>query len=200
MSIHLFRYISKVRPKDNAKVEAIFEATIGLTGELGLDKLTISAIANRADIASGTLYIYFDGKEQLLNELYKSLMQKGTLSLLPSITHLPLKKQLMSIWASVLKFRVVNSADVVFMHQFRYSSLISGEAKNLDERFLGHVSRLLNAGKKECIIKDVDNELLFPLLYGYVNSLARDMVSKNITLTETLIETTFGICWDAIKA
>src|SRR6056297_1713188 len=145
----------------------------------------MSAIAKRADVASGTLYIYFDGKEQLLNELYKSLMQRGTLSLLPSIMHLPLKKQLMIIWSSVLEFRIAHSADVAFMHQFRYSSLISGESKNLDERFLGHVSRLLNAGKKEFIIKDVENEFLFPLLYGYINSLARDMVSKKIALTET---------------
>lgn len=189
-----------MRLKDDAKIEAIFEAAVSLTGELGLDRLTMSAIAKRANIASGTLYVYFDGKEQLLNELYKNLMLRGTLSLLPSISHLPLKRQLMAIWSSVLHFRVANSAQVAFMHQFRYSSLISYDARNLDEKFLEHVSRLLNEGKKEYIVKDVENEFLFPLLYGYVNSLARDMVSKNIALTDTVVDTTFGICWDALKA
>ncbi|NNE76978.1 MAG: TetR/AcrR family transcriptional regulator [Pricia sp.] len=189
-----------MRLRDDTKIETIFKATISLTGEVGLDKLTMSAIAKRADIAIGTLYIYFEGKDQLLNALYKELILKGTLSLLPSIAHLPLKKQLFTIWANVLKFRIDNSSQVAFMHQFRYSSIISDEAKNLDEQFVKHVSELLEAGKSEFIVKDIDNDLLFPLLYGYVNNLARHLVEKNIKLSEKIIDQTFGICWDAIKA
>lgn len=160
----------------------------------------MSSIADKANIASGTLYIYFDSKEQLLNELYKNLMLKGTFALLPSIAHLPLKHQLFTIWSNVLKFRISNSSQVAFMHQFRYSSLISEESKMMDEQFVDHILKLLNAGKKELIVKDVDNDILFPLLYGYVNNLARHFTAKEIKLTEKMIEQTFGICWDALKS
>lgn len=189
-----------MRLKDDAKIEAIFEAAVALTGQQGLDRLTMSAIAKRAKIASGTLYIYFNGKDQLLNELYRHLMLKGTLSLLPSISHLPLKQQLYTIWSNVLKFRISNSSQVAFMHQFRYSSFISEESRKMDEQFVNHVVALLNAGKQELIVKDMDNDILFPLLYGYVNNLARHFTSKKKELTEKIIVQTFGICWDAIKA
>lgn len=189
-----------MRLKDDAKIDAIFDATISLTGEVGLNKLTMSSIAERANMASGTLYIYFEGKEQLLNELYKTLMLKGTLSLLPSISHLPLKKQLQTIWSNVLKFRISNSSQVIFMHQFRYSPLISHEALQLDEQFVAHIVKLLDEGKKELIVKAIDNDFLFPLLYGYANNLARHLTAKKIQLTEKICDQTFGICWDALRA
>lgn len=175
-------------------------AAIELTGEKGLNALTMSSIAKRAKIASGTLYIYFDSKEQLLNELHEHLMLKGTLSLLPSIAHLPLKQQMLTIWSNVLKFRMSNNSEVVFMHEFRYSPLISNNARELDEKFEGYVMQLLNAGKKEFIIKEMDNDLLFPLLYGYIDNLARHLTARKVKLTEAIITKTFGICWDAIKS
>ena len=189
-----------MRLKDDAKTEAIFEATVALTSQESLNGLTMSAIAKKAKIASGTLYIYFEGKEQLLNELYKHLMIKGTLSLLPSISHLPLKQQLFTIWSNVLRFRISNSSQVDFMHQFKYSSFISEESRKMDEQFVGHVVALLNAGKKEFIVKDMDSNILLPLLYGYVDNLARHFTLKKINLTEKIVEQTFVICWDAVKA
>ncbi|WP_209406143.1 TetR/AcrR family transcriptional regulator [Pseudozobellia sp. WGM2] len=189
-----------MRLKDDAKVEAIFNATIELTGEVGLNRLTMSAIATRAKIASGTLYIYFNGKEQLLNNLYKRLISEGTLSLLPAITHLPIKQQIFNIWSSVLKFRMDNTSEVAFMHEFRYSPLISDKAKEMDKEFVLHVLRLLNEGKKELIVKDLDNDVLFPLLYGYVDNLARHLTHKKIKLTPEIVRQTFQVCWDAIKA
>jgi len=189
-----------VRLKDDGKIEAIFEATIALTSTKGLNGLTMSAIAKKAKIASGTLYIYFEGKEQLLNELYRYLMLKGTLSLLPSIAHLPLKQQLFTIWSNVLKFRISNSSQAAFLHQFRYSSFLSEESRKVDEQFVGHLVAFLNAGKKEFIVKDMDNNILIPLMYGYVNNLARHLALKKIKMTEKIVEQTFVICWDAIKA
>ena len=189
-----------MRIKDNTKVNAIFEATTELTSELGLSNLTMSSIAKRAKMACGTLYIYFDSKEQLLNELYKHLLLSGTFSMLPSIQHFPLKKQFSVIWSNVLQFRVSNSSEVVFMHQFRYSSFVSEETSNLDEQFLNFIRGLLDRGKQELIIKDIDNGLLVPLLYGYANTLARQLVLDRTELTQEKIEQSFQVCWDAIKS
>ncbi|MUH37354.1 TetR/AcrR family transcriptional regulator [Zobellia amurskyensis] len=189
-----------MRVKDDTKVNTIFEATTKLTSELGLSRLTMSSIAKKAKMACGTLYIYFDSKEQLLNELYKHLLISGTLSLLPSIQHLPLKKQFFVIWSNVLKFRVSNSCEVIFMHQFRYSSFVSEETSNLDKQFLNFIKDLLDQGKEELIIKNMDNCLLVPLLYGYANTLARQMAIDKVVLTDAIIEQSFHVCWDAIKS
>ncbi|AYN66991.1 TetR/AcrR family transcriptional regulator [Euzebyella marina] len=200
MCIRLNCYLSCVRLKDDAKIEAIFNSAIELTEEIGLNKLTMSAIADKANIASGTLYVYFNSKEQLLNDLYKRLISEGTLSLLPAISHLPIKQQLFNIWSNVLNFRMANSAEVAFMHEFRYSPYLSDDAKMMDREFVLHILKLLDAGKEELIVKDLSNDILLPLMYGYVDNLARHLVYKNIGLTPEIIRQTFTICWDAIKA
>ncbi|MGI8952089.1 MAG: TetR/AcrR family transcriptional regulator [Chitinophagaceae bacterium] len=38
--------------------------------EKGLAGITINKIASRASLATGTVYIYFDSKDKLVNELY----------------------------------------------------------------------------------------------------------------------------------
>ncbi|WP_194526283.1 TetR/AcrR family transcriptional regulator [Zobellia roscoffensis] len=189
-----------MRVKDDTKISTIFEATVELTSEVGLNKLTMSSIAEKAQLASGTLYIYFDSKEKLLNELYKHLLVRGTLSLLPSVQHLPLKKQFWVIWSNVLKLCVSNSSEVVFMHQFRYSSYVSEETNELDEQFLSYLKTMLNKGKEELIVKNIDNRLMISLLYGYANTFSRQLVKDKIELTDSLMEQSFRVCWDAIKS
>ncbi|MBU2947245.1 TetR/AcrR family transcriptional regulator [Zobellia uliginosa] len=189
-----------MRLKDDTKINSIFKAATELTSEVGLDKLTMSSIAKKAKVAAGTLYIYFDSKEQLLNELYMHLLMGGTLSILPSIQHLPLKKQFQVIWSNVLKFRVSNSSEVIFMHQFRYSSYVSAESNKLDEQFISFINNLLDRGKEELIVKDIDNDLIIPMLYGYANTLARQLSLDKVDVTDEIINQTFSICWDAIKS
>lgn len=189
-----------MRLKDNKKKEAIFNAAIELTGELGLNKITMSAIAEKAQVASGTLYIYFSSKEQLFNELYKRLISEGTLSILPAVEHLPIKQQLFTIWSNVLEFRTSNTAEVAFMHEFRYSPLLDEDTKKIDGLFVDHIRGLLEAGREELIVKNLSDDILIPLMYGYVDNLARHLTYKGIKLTPEIVRQTFIICWDAIKA
>ncbi|NAS11758.1 TetR/AcrR family transcriptional regulator [Poritiphilus flavus] len=189
-----------MKPKDGKKVTAIYDATVALIGEVGLAGLRMSAIAEKAKLASGTLYIYFESKEHLLNALYSKIMMEGTIQLLPNITHLPVKKQLYVIWESVIRFRYGRNDEMIFLDQFRYSPMISEENSKLTEKFISHVEKMLDSGKEEMIVKELDNHFLIPLLYGYANDLSRYLVVRNVALTEEVITRSFGICWDAIKA
>ncbi len=186
--------------KDERKVTAIYAATVALVGEVGLAGLRMSAIAEKAKLASGTLYIYFESKEHLLNELYQHIMMSGTIQLLPNITHLPMKMQFNVIWESVIRFRYQRKDEVLFLDQFRYSPMLSEENSKLTERFISHISKLLDLGKEQMIVKSWSNDLLIPLLYGYANDLARYLAVRKVALTDEIVEQTFKICWDAIKA
>jgi AcrR family transcriptional regulator len=64
-----------VKPRDEHKIEQIFQATLVLVKEKGLAGITMGEIARAAKIATGTLYIYFESKEQLINELFTSVAE-----------------------------------------------------------------------------------------------------------------------------
>ncbi|MFT4664682.1 MAG: AcrR family transcriptional regulator [Gammaproteobacteria bacterium] len=120
-----------MRPRDDQKIEAIFNATLKLSGSYGLSGLTMNKIAKEARIAHGTLYIYFENKELLINELYKNIHKQRSFSKMSTIAHLPLKEQLCSLWESSLKYRLNNPFLLIFATPFIISPFISPECKKL---------------------------------------------------------------------
>src|SRR6478736_3876176 len=53
------------------KREAILEAALELFAERTFDGTAVPLIAERAGVAAGTIYRYFDSKEALVNALYR---------------------------------------------------------------------------------------------------------------------------------
>ena len=57
-----------VKPRDQRRRE-ILEAAADLFGQLGYDVTTVQGIAAQADVAAGTVYLYFPSKEAILDAL-----------------------------------------------------------------------------------------------------------------------------------
>lgn len=185
--------------KDEKKIEAIFDATLKLTSTVGIAGLKMSQIAKEAQIASGTLYIYFESKEELLNSLYSHLIAQGTLRKIPQLSKLPVKEQLAKLWESTLTFRVDNHSKIVFLEQFLVSPFISKEAKKQTRQFTDHIKKLMDKGKEEGLIKNMKSSILFACLAGSVREFAIEKVRKNKRANKKYIEQTFNLVWDAIK-
>ena len=62
--------------KENSKEQRIFEAALKLFVERGVDNTSISLISKEAGIATGTIYLYFENKMDLINKLYISKKKK----------------------------------------------------------------------------------------------------------------------------
>ena len=59
-----------MRCKDESKVDAIYKATLTLVKDRGLAGITMCDISKEASIATGTLYIYFKNKDELIKALF----------------------------------------------------------------------------------------------------------------------------------
>src|SRR5512136_2160442 len=55
------------------KREAVMQAALELVGENGFHGSPMALIAERAGVAAGTIYRFFDGKETLIKEIHASL-------------------------------------------------------------------------------------------------------------------------------
>ncbi|MEO1031212.1 MAG: helix-turn-helix domain-containing protein, partial [Bacteroidota bacterium] len=74
-----------MRTKDENKLMAIFDATVHLTATVGIAGLKMSLIAKEAEIAAGTIYLYYKNKKDLLNAVYKNLKSEGIFSVMGKI-------------------------------------------------------------------------------------------------------------------
>jgi len=59
-----------LKQRDDKKTDQIFQAALGLVKEKGLAGITMCEIAKEAGMATGTLYIYFKNKDELINILF----------------------------------------------------------------------------------------------------------------------------------
>src|SRR5215217_9468150 len=66
-----------MRLKDESIIDAIFDATLTLVKERGLAGITMCDISKEASIATGTLYIYFKNKDELIRALFTECRQKS---------------------------------------------------------------------------------------------------------------------------
>lgn len=56
------------------KLELLFEAATRRFGEYGYSESTVESIAEEAGVSKGTLYYYFDSKEELFLQLFRNLI------------------------------------------------------------------------------------------------------------------------------
>ncbi len=63
------------RALDGMMKEAIFEATIAVLSEHGLEGMTMDRVASAAGVAKGSVYNYFDSKKELLEFVHTKLFE-----------------------------------------------------------------------------------------------------------------------------
>ncbi|WP_344929449.1 TetR/AcrR family transcriptional regulator [Aquimarina addita] len=182
------------------RLHQIFDATLQLTGKVGIAGLKMSSIAKEASIATGTLYIYFKNKEELLNALYFKLQNESAPAIIQDIHHLAINIQLYKMWKIALERLVDNNLRIVFLEQFVISPYISESNKKIDIGFKNYLKQILEQGKSENLIKNLDNDMLISLIIGFVRSFSTHIVNdRNGCLSEKSIDESFSLCWNAIK-
>lgn len=190
-----------MKEKDPRKETAIFEATLDLVAEVGLTGLKMANIAKQAQIASGTLYLYFASKEDLLNALYRKLKtDEAALGTGDASSQLPLKLRIRQIWAKALQYRLDHYREGVFIEQFYRSPYVSEESKQVSAQATRYIFDLLAEGKQHLIFKPVADEWFICLLIGYLKEVVTHCRLHQLSLTPELIDTSFSLCWDAMKA
>lgn len=190
-----------MRSKDYSKIDLVFRAGLKLIVKEGIAGLTMSKLAKQAGIATGTLYIYFKSKEELLNKLYDKLQAESKQRFMKGYDpDEPFRTGLKRVWLNYLKHRIEHYEESVFLEQYYRSPFITAEQKQVAESMKQPVKELIQRGKDEKLVKkDFDNEMLFLALLGFIRELADEHVTNVYILNEENTEKAFRLAWDTIK-
>jgi AcrR family transcriptional regulator len=191
-----------MRHEDPAKERAIFAATLELIGEVGLSGLKMAAIAKRAGLGTGTLYLYFQDKEDLLNILYRDLVwQQDYLTMRPGEdSGVPYKARLKACWQETLEFQWRHFEGSLFVEQFQRSPYITEQSKAAAQEATQYLSDLLAEGQRNLEIKDMEIDVLRCLLDGFVKETIAMCKRQSRSISPGLVDSTFALCWDALRA
>ena len=87
------------------KRTAILDATLRLISKNGFHGTAMSKVAKEAGVSAGIIYHYFDGKDDLIDELYKSVKRDSAKATLQNYDqNQPLRIQIRQIWENIFRF------------------------------------------------------------------------------------------------
>lgn len=182
------------------KQDAIFAATLKLVSERGFHDAPTSLIAREAGVGVGTIYRYFENKEDLIDKLYQRLMLQSARAMLAGYSaELPLWERFRRIWINVARFYVGHPLEIAFMEQYTNSPFLKPETADAQARYLAPVYEFIEKGVYEGVLKDLPPEIFASLTLEVAISLAKKHRYGTITLDDDTLERAVDACWDAVK-
>ncbi len=158
----------------------------------------MSAIAKAAGTGMGTIYNYFPNKDILINELFVSIKKREKQVYSTFHPDQPVKTQFEDHFTSIIDFFLANRAYFEFMEQLQASPIITEESRNIGAEAIGSVYQLLDKGKRDRIIKNIDTDELLLFIGGTVLSYLRWYFNQSSTKKSSR-ENQLRLVWDAIR-
>jgi TetR/AcrR family transcriptional repressor of multidrug resistance operon len=180
------------------KKQAIFESALGLIRDHGFHGAPMSLVASNAGVAAGTVYHYFESKEQLICELYEynraRIMGVIESAVVETATY---KENFFNIWASLCHFYVKEPNILIFFEQFVNSPFNVSKSPNFSR---GKLYQFLGQGIRKKYLKPIKPEILLVLMMGSINSTAKLQLFGKFRVTKHDLRNICGIFWDGIAS
>jgi len=160
-----------MRKKDDEKAKSIKEAVIKLILQEGFHGTSISKIAKEAGVSPATVYIYFDNKEIMLQDIYHEYSEEIFDYIFKRVDKGMGGQQLIEILVrSYYNFIQEHKEVFNFVEQF---STCPSLASNCSEiKGICNINNFILEMKKNHIIKDYNNDNLIAMIFYPVKSIA----------------------------
>lgn len=189
------------RTRDDTKVKAIFEATLRRVLKTGFNGLKMADVAKAARMATGTLYIYFKNKEELINQLYLQSKAAKVEQMMGAFNvsddyETAFKK----LWLRYLNLSLQEPERMIFIEQFTHSSYLAEKTKRQGDALLQPIEAFLQQGVRAGILRKIPVSLMVGQLLGPVNEIVKLHYHKQLKMTPALQQQAFQMAWNSVKA
>ncbi len=170
---------SRKKPKKGAsqeKRERILQAAIRVFAEKGFYATRVSEIAKAAGVADGTIYLYFENKDDVLISIFEDRINK-LLEILQGVVEGPEAledkiRRIVELQLGLLRGQR-DLAEVVTVNLRQSSRLLKQYAAPLFNKYLELIAGLIAQGQKEGLLRaDVSPRLAARSLWGALDGIA----------------------------
>ncbi|PKP13487.1 MAG: TetR family transcriptional regulator [Bacteroidetes bacterium HGW-Bacteroidetes-3] len=189
------------RTKSNEKRIALLNATLYLVNNNGFHDAPMSKIAKMAGVSPATIYIYFENKQDLINQLY--LENKASFSeaaFKDYAVNLSVKNGFELIWRNIAHYKLNQIEEANFLSQCdNIATMVDEESRQEGLKNLQPLLDLWERGQKEGIIKNISPYLLYAYTIYPLAFLMTMQKRNDFELTETNLSEAFDSAWNTIK-
>lgn len=188
-----------MREKDTNKKNSIFEATLELINTQGLANLSMAKIAKLANVSPATIYIYFENKDALINQLYLKTKQEMSAAVFAQVdASQDLKQQYCQILRNFIVFIMESKKEFLFLEQLQNVPVIAEKTQEETDELFSALVELYALGIEQGRLKDVDLRILATATSSIAMEYVKSVHKGLFTGSEQEITQIIAICWDAV--
>lgn len=179
------------------KKRLIFESALTLIRERGFHGAPMSQVAANAGVAAGTIYHYFDGKDDLIRALYAYNIDR-VIEVVNEASAVgeTRKERFFNIWNRLYHFYIDNDKVLVFFEQYLNSPYNTDRSP---DHYRGTLYDFFRKGMDEGEITRAKPELLLMLIFGSVSSAAKLKLFGKVRLVQSDLDKVAAILWKGIS-
>ena len=187
------------RPKSEEKRNAILDAATRLFAERGLTAAPTSEISKQAGVAEGTLFTYFQTKDDLINALYREIKLELADAMMSDF---PRKKsvgtRLRHVWDRWVNWGVANPEQQKVLAQLTVSEVLTKESRDAGSApFVEFQKMIRDAIEQRVFRNDVPVELISRSLAALVEATI-DLTVSNRSKAKQYRDSGFQMFWAGI--
>lgn len=195
VSVHSKSIIVACMPN---KRDHILIATRDLIFEQGLQDISMSQIAQRAEVGMGTIYNYFTSKEELIFGLYSEIKAAMSAYVLEGYDkEQPVVVRFLYLLTSIASYGIKHPREFRLVEQLAQVPFIQEQAKEYALTTI--LEQLFIEAQNQHLLKDMPPAVMVLLISGGLNALVEAHATRQIQLDDALIKQAMSACWDAIK-
>ncbi|AZB44888.1 TetR/AcrR family transcriptional regulator [Bacillus sp. FJAT-42376] len=176
-------------------------AGLVLFAERGFDATAVPAIAKKAGVGAGTIYRYFENKENLGNVLFQQCLSKFEETLLkgyPKESEDP-RKQFQHFFYGMVTFTNENEHALCFIRTHAHAMFLNEKSTGQFIQALSLLHDFFEEGKSKKLIRDLPANGLIAILFGAFLELHRLIRAGHLEETPELLKGIEESCWDAVR-
>lgn len=184
------------------KKDEIICSALELIAEHGFHGAPMAMVAEKAGVAAGTIYRYFESKDVLIREIYSCLEKELMLAVRENYPdNRPLRERFLHIMQHLVNYFLLYPKKFRFLEQFHNSpyGVDCRREKVFGKKDKDIVTAVFQEGMEQQIIKDLPLPILFALAFGPLVDICRDHILQFIKLDDKLVTVTVEAIWDSLK-
>ena len=186
--------------KSEIKRKSLIKATIELVNNNGFHATPMSQIAKIAGVSAGTIYLYFENKQDLVNQVYLEVKAAFTNFAFRNYNeNLPVEKGFEIIWKNIAEFKLKEFEEAYFLSQCDNTPIIDETGRDEGLKHLQPLLDLWKKGQDAGVIRNVSPYSLYAFSIYPIAFLMNMQQQGKFRLTPEHIDEAYEMAWNSIK-
>lgn len=176
------------------------EATLELVSKHGFEGTSTTLIAKDANVGMGTLYRYFETKEDLFKEMFIQQREKLLGIILTGIAggETTIYGQFAAIIRALTNHYTVHRVEFEFLQRYSDSSYMKESYLDESAIILAPIAHILSSGGEGFRFRSLPTHVIFAMVYGPMISIIQLVHQEKVTVTDEMLDDIIRSLWSSI--